>query len=127
MKTMNLKEKMPTFVGYMEKRREAKRNQLPKHLRPLSMIPIYVQLALNTAIIIALAWLMLNQDEFVTEAAPAMVMVICFFLLIFTLVEAFQLHNRYKGLKGERWVKVNAGLMGIAFLTWVASVVNFIP
>ncbi len=124
---MNLKEKMPTFAAYFEKRRAAKMNQLPKHLRPLSQWPIRFQVMLNTALILTLCWLMLNQDEFITEAAPAMVMVVCFLLLIFSLIEAFQLRNKYQKVPGERLAKINMWLMGIAFLTWVGAIISFLP
>src|SRR5262245_48578156 len=122
MKTEKLKKALPTVAAYLERRREHARNQLPKHLRPLPYWPIYLQMVLNIAITSTLIWLMLSRDEFMTEAAPALGLVICLLLLIYTLISALQLKQQYDKAPGYRWTKINMGLMVIAFLTFAGSV-----
>jgi len=122
-----LKKALPTVVNYLERRKKLRLNQLPRHLRPLSLWPIGVQLALNTGLFITLSWLMMNRDEFVTEAAPAIGLVISFLLLIYTLRTALYLRQRYYKLPGYRWARVNVWVMWAAALMFPVSVAFFLP
>ncbi|SRR5258708_6681160 len=127
MKMDTLKKAIPTFMGYWERRRQEKKNQLPKHLRPLLRRPVFVQMVLNTGIIITLSWLMLNRDEFLTEAAPAVGLVVCLLLLIYTLISALQLKHRFLKAPGYRLTLINLWIMGIAWLLFPISVTVFLP
>ena len=118
---------LPTVSAYVKKRRLAKQNQLPKHLRPLALWPLWIQMALNSALIVVLCNLMIDQDDFVTEAAPAMVMIVAFLFLIFTLIEAIRYCRAYVNIRGSRLAKINFALMVIAFLSWAGSIVVFLP
>ena len=69
---------LPTVGRYLEKRRKAKANQLPKHLRPPAVRHIWFQIFLNSVLIIVLLNLMADRDDFMSEAAPAIALVICF-------------------------------------------------
>jgi hypothetical protein len=126
-KEEKLKKALPTVMGYLDKRKKAKQNQLPRHLRPLPLWPIYFQMLLNAGIFFTLSWLMWNRDEFVTEAAPAIGLVVCLLLLIYTLITALQLKQRYEKLPGHRWAKINVWLMIAAGLMYPASVAFFLP
>jgi len=127
MDTAELKRKLPTFVGWWERRRQAARNRLPKHLRPPALWPIGLQIVLNLAIMIALLTLISNRDDYVTDAGPAITMVICLLFLIFTVIEGFKMRAQYKGTRGQRWAKLNFSLMIVAFLCWPASVAFYLP
>ena len=127
MKREALKKHIPTVVGYLERREEAKRNRLPKHLRPLPRWPLFLQIGLNVGIFITLCWLMINRDEFMTEATPALGLVICLLLLIYTLISALQLRQRYAKLPGQRLAKLNLWLMGAAALMFPISIAYFLP
>src|SRR4051812_46007271 len=102
MKKEMFKKALPTLTTYLERREKAAKNQLPKHLRPLPRWPIVLQIALNSGIIFTLSWLMMSRDEFMTEAAPAVGMVVCLLLLIYTLITALQMKARYFKLPGYR-------------------------
>ena len=127
MDAIQLKTKLPTFLGWWEKRQKAKRNQLPKHLRPLPVWPIWIQIVLNIAIFSALVTLMTNKDDYVTDAGPAITMVVCLLFLIFTVIEGFKIRSTYKNMRGQRLAKLNFVLMVLAFLAWPASVAVFLP
>ena len=86
-----IKAHLPTIPQYLEKRRKAKANQLPKHLRPPEIRPLWVQIILNSAIIITLFNLMVDRDDFMSEAGPAIALVVCLLLLIYTLITAMRL------------------------------------
>lgn len=120
------KEKLPTFFGYWEKRRQAARNQLPKHLRPVPRWPIALQLLLNMGIIITLCTMMIEREEYLTEAGPAIVLVVCLLLLIYTVISAFKLRRRYAGIKGYRWARFNFWVTALAFLCWPAAIAVFL-
>lgn len=122
-----LKKNLPTVANYLEKRRKAKENQLPKHLRPLPRWPIDIQLVLNSGIFFTLAWLMWNRDEFLSEATPALGMVVCLLLLIYTLISAIQLREQYRGTPYAKRTLWNLRLMIIAGLMFPASVAFFLP
>lgn len=122
-----LKKSLPTLMGWVERRQEKARNQLPKHLRPLPMWPIFLQIVLNFSIIFTLSWLMISRDDFMTEAAPAVGLVICLLLLIYTLISAVQLKQRYQKTHGQRWSVINFWLMCAAALLYPASVAYFLP
>lgn len=122
-----LKKASPTVMGYIERRQRATQNQLPKHLRPLPAYPIYIQIALNVGVIVTLAWLMMSRDDFMTEAAPALGMVLCLLVLIYTLTTAFQLKRRYHSTRLRRWTVFNLWLMGLAGLMFPVSVAYFLP
>ncbi len=127
MKTAAIKTHLPTLSGYLEKRKKAKQNQLPKHLRPPEIWPVWIQIFLNTGLIIALWNLMVDRDDFLTEAGPAIALVVCFLLLIYTLISAVRLRGFYEKTRGQRLAKINLGLMILAFLFWAGSIVIFLP
>lgn len=122
-----LKDKVPTFYGYWERRQEAKQNQLPKHLRPLPKGPIRFQIMLNLGILAAILTMMWSRDEYVSEAGPAIGLVVCFLLLIYALISAFQLRARYAKTEFVRSTKINIGLMVTAFLSWTFAIIQFLP
>jgi hypothetical protein len=122
-----LKRTLPTLMSYLERRRKVAKNQLPKHLRPLPRWPIVLQIILNLAIVITLATLMINRDDFVTEAGPAVGLVICLLLLIYTLISALQLKHRYQKAPGYRLAVINVWIMGVAALMFPLSVAFFLP
>ena len=126
-KTETLKKSLPTLMTYLERRQKAAQNQLPKHLRPLSLWPIFLQIALNVSIIITLSWLMISRDDFMTEAAPAVGLVVCLLFLIYALITALQLKQRYHKLPGHRWAVINVWLMALAAVMFPASVAFFLP
>jgi hypothetical protein len=127
MKSEKLKKAVPTLVNYLEKRQAAARNQLPKHLRPLPRWPVLLQMALNAGLFITLCWLMLERDDFMSEAAPAMGLVICLLLLIYSLITALQLSHQYEKAPGHRLTKINFWMMVAAGLMFPAAVAYFLP
>src|SRR5579864_113498 len=100
-----LKSKLPTFMGYWERRQKAAYNQLPKHLRPPAIWPIGIQMAINTAVFLALVTLMVNKDDYVTDAGPAITMVVCLLVLIYTVINGVRMRNHYQNTRGHRWAK----------------------
>src|SRR5438552_17305126 len=102
-----IKAHLPTIPQYLEKRRKAKANQLPKHLRPPEIRPLWVQIILNSAIIITLFNLMVDRDDFMSEAGPAIALVVCLLLLIYTLITAMRLRHLYDKIRGQKLAKVN--------------------
>ncbi len=120
-----LKEHLPTIPNYLEKRRKAKENQLPKHLRPIPVWPIGVQMILNAALILTLYNMMIDREEYLTEAGPAIVLVVALLVLISTFINAFRLKRRYAGIKGSRLTKINFWMMIVAFLFWCGSILVF--
>jgi hypothetical protein len=126
MDVAKLKSRLPTIPNYLEKRRKAKQNRLPKHLRPPEIWPIWIQIALNSGLIITLYNLMVDRDDYMTEAGPAIVLVVCLLLLIYTLISAFRLRYIYPSGRGRKLAKWNVGLMILAFLFWAGSIVVFL-
>jgi hypothetical protein len=122
-----IKLRLPTIFAYLEKRRKAKQNQLPKHLRPPVIWPIWIQIALNSGLLVTLCNLIIDRDDYLSEAGPAIILVICFLLLIFTLIEAVRYRRFYDKIRGKRLAKINFFLMIAAFLTWAACIVMFLP
>ena len=122
-----IKAHLPTVAGYLEKRNRTKLNQLPKHLRPPEIWPLWIQVALNTGLIIGLWNLTVDRDDFLTEAGPAIALVVCFLVLIYTLISAVRLRAFYEKTRGQRLSKINLGLMILAFLFWAGSIVVFLP
>src|SRR5262249_18466677 len=106
--------------------KQAAKNQLPKHLRPISRRPILFQMLLNIAIGIFLCGLMWNRDEFMSEATPAIGLVTCLICLIYTLITALQYRHRYTKAAYQRLTTMNLGLMGFAAFLWGSSVVYFL-
>ncbi len=127
MKSKKWLEHLPTVATYFEKRKKAKLNRMPKHLRPLEVWPLWIQLALNSALIIALFNLMVDRDDFLTEAAPAIALVICFLILVYTLITAIRLRRVYAKIRGQKLATINLWLMIVAFLFWSGSIVVFLP
>jgi len=127
MNTSKIKTHLPTVTSYLEKRRKAKQNRLPKHLRPLEVWPLWIQIALNSGIVIALLNLMVDRDDFLTEAGPAIGLVICLLLLIYTLITAVRMKNQYYKIRGQRLAKLNVALMIVGFLSWAGAIVVFLP
>jgi len=126
MDSANIKKHLPTVPKYLEKRRKAKQNQLPKHLRPLPIWPIGIQLVLNAGLIVALFNLMVDRDDYLTEAGPAIILVVCLLILIYTLITAFRLRHVHDKTRGQKWAKLNIALMILAFLCWAGTIVVFL-
>ena len=126
MDKQSLHKHVPTVMTYLEKRRAAKKNQLPKHLRPLPIGPIFIHMALNLAIFAMLCYLMLNRDEFMTEAAPAMGLVVTLMLLIYSLISSFQLKRRHAKTTAARWTRLNQWLMWWAALWFPIAIAYFL-
>ena len=126
MNAAQLKNHLPTLAAWWEKRRKEKQNRLPKHLRPPEIWPIWIQIALNTALILTLCNLMIDRDDYLTEAGPAIIMIVAFLFLIFTLIEAVRYGRHYENIRGARLAKLNFVLMILAFLSWAGSIVVFL-
>jgi hypothetical protein len=122
-----IKRHLPTFSGFVERRKKTQRNRLPKHLRPPVVWPLYVHLALNSGLIVAMCTLMLNLDEYATDTGPAIAMGVCMLLLFYTVPSAFRLKTRYLQLRGRRRAKLNFWLAAAAFLLWPLTIVVFLP
>jgi hypothetical protein len=71
--------------------------------------------------------LMNTWDDFVTDAAPAMGLVLCLLFLIYSLITALQLRHSYKKVPGSRLAKLNLWLMIIAAILYPMSVASFLP
>ena len=127
MDRLTFKQVLPTLAGYLEKRRAAARNRLPKHLRPLPRWPILLQMALNLGLIVTLSTLMINRDDYLTEAGPAAGLVVCLLLLIYTLISALQLRHQYQKAPGYRLTVVNLWLMILAAILFPIGVASFLP
>jgi hypothetical protein len=127
MDSIKMKQYLPTMAAYWDKHRKARQNRLPKHLRPPVIWPIWVQIALNSGMIIALSNLMIGRDDYLTEAGPAIAMTLAFLFMIFTLIEAVRYRRRYVKIRGARLAKINFILMIVAFLCWAGSIVVFLP
>lgn len=127
MNSSTLKRWVPTLIHYLERRQHTAKNQLPKHLRPLPLWPLWLQIVINIAVMTTVILLIVNRDDFLTEAAPGMGLVICLLTLIYTLISAFKLRHRYQKVKGRHLALVNLGLMIAAFVSWVVSIVMFMP
>ena len=117
---------IPTVAQWLDKRAAVKRNQLPAHLRPRPIWPLWVQVGLNAAIAYTLAHLIFNRDEYFTETGPAFVIGVCIFLLIFTIIEGLTYRTRYRDKPGARLAKINLWLVGIAFLFLPLAVYIFL-
>src|SRR5688572_25540888 len=102
MNKSKLREHLPTIPAYLEKRRKAKENQLPKHLRPIPVWPVWVQLIVNSALIVTLYNMMVDREDYLTEAGPAVLLVVCLLLLIYTFIQAFRMKQRYATGRGKR-------------------------
>jgi hypothetical protein len=126
MDTGKIKKHLPTIPRYLEKRRKRKQNQLPKHLRPPEVWPIWIQMVLNSALVITLYNLIVDRDDYLTEAGPAIILVVCLLVLIYTLITALRLRQTYQNTRGRRLAKINVWLMIIAFLCWTGSIVVFL-
>lgn len=100
---------------------------MPDHLLPPPTWPIYVHLALNFGIAYALYSVMVDQDEYLTDYGPAIVMSICIILLLYTGVSAVRFKRRYRGLRGGKLAKINFWVMLMAALLWPATVVFYLP
>jgi len=127
MDAAQIKNYFPTFAAWRDRRRKQRQNQLPKHLRPPVIWPIWIQIALNTGLIIMLCNLMIDRDDYLTEAGPAIAMIVAFLFLIFTLIEAVRYRRHYEKIRGARLAKINFILMIVAFLSWAGSIVVFLP
>jgi len=121
-----IKTHLPTIAHYLDERRKAKANQLPKHLRPPEVRPLWVQIFLNSALIVTLCNLMADRDDFMSEAGPAITLVVCLLLLIYTLITALRMRHIYENSRGQKLATLNVGLMLFAFLLWAASIVVFL-
>jgi len=121
-----LKERLPTLPNFLDKRRKAKANRLPRHLRPPELRPIWLQLLLNSAIIVVLFNLMVDRDDFMSEAGPAIALVVCLLLLIYSLISGVRLRHEFNKIRGQKLAKLNFILMILAFLMWAGSIVVFL-
>ena len=122
-----VKTHLPTVANYLEKRRKAKENRLPKHLRPPEIWPLWLQIVLNAALIVTLFNLMVDKDDYLTEAGPAIILIVCFLVLIYTLISAFRLRHRYEAGRARKLAQLNFVLMVAAFLSWAGSIVAYLP
>lgn len=127
MDSEKLKQHLPTVTGYLERRKKASQNQLPKHLRPKPIWPIFFQMALNAGLLYTLCTVMISHGDYLTEAGPAIAMVVCFLFLIYTMITALQLKKSHAKTRGNRWAKINFWLMAAAFLAWPACVAVYLP
>src|SRR6185437_6515176 len=108
MDAVMLKRNLPTFFEFVERLKKAlQKPKLPKHLQPFSLAPLYVQLGLNSALIVTNLWLIWNKDEFMTDVGPAIPMTICLLFLFFVAVSAFQMRTRFVKGRGSRLAKLN--------------------
>jgi hypothetical protein len=119
--------RLPTLTRILENRQKAKRNRLPKHLRPIPLWPIGVQMVLNAGLGITLTNLMLDRDEYLSEFGPAIALVACLLLLIYTLISAVRLRRLHDQTRGQKWAKINLALMALAFFSWALSIVVYLP
>jgi hypothetical protein len=117
---------LPTVATWLEQRAEGKRNQLPEHLRPRPVWPIWIQIVLNVGLAYTLCHLMFYRDDYFTEAGPASILGICTFLLIFTIIEGIRYYRHYRGRDGQRLSTVNLVLTGIAFLCLPLAIAMFL-
>jgi len=69
---------------------------------------------------------MVDRDDFMSEAGPAITLVICLLFLIYTLITALRMRHLYENSRGQKLAKLNVGLMVLAFLMWAASIVVFL-
>jgi len=127
MDAAQIKAYLPTAAAWWDKRRKERQNRLPRHLRPPAIWPLWVQIALNTGLIVTLCNLMINRDDYLTEAGPAISMGVCFLFLIFTIIEAVRKRRFYVKMRGARLAKFNMVLMVLAFLSWAGCIVVFLP
>lgn len=125
MDNAKLKSTLPTLSRLLDKVRAPAAPQLPKHLRPQATWPLAVQLALNAGLIITLYNMMIDREEYLSEAGPAIVLVICLMVLISTFINAFRLRRRYATGKPKRFASLNFGMMILAFIFWCASIIVF--
>src|SRR4051812_32944489 len=102
MNSARIKTHLPTVSAYIEKRRREKQNRLPKHLRPPAIWPIWIQIALNRGLIITLANMMVDRDDYVSEAGPAIALIVCFLLLVYALISAVRMRRFYEKTNGRR-------------------------
>jgi hypothetical protein len=122
-----MKTVSPTLAAWWEKRQKAKHNRLPKHLRPPEVWPIWIQIALNVGLIVMLANMMIDRDDYLTEAGPAIGMIVAFLFLIFTVIEGIRYRRHYDKIRGSRLAKFNFVIMILAFLSWAGCIVVFLP
>jgi hypothetical protein len=127
MDAAKIKTYLPTLVAWWAKRRKEKQNRLPRHLRPPAIWPLWIQIALNTGLIVILCNLMINRDDYLSEAGPAIAMGICFLFLIYTIIEAVRMRRFYDKMRGVKLAKANIALTILAFLSWAGSIVVFLP
>ncbi len=123
---MTLKRTLPTVFQFLERRQKAARNRLPSHLRPPARWPIVVQIILNVAIIGTLIALISNIDDFVTDAVPAVVMIVCLLFLIYTIISGMRLRAKFLKRDGHRLAQVNFWMVIAALVLWPATVAFFL-
>ena len=105
MDVARIKTIFPTLSAWREKQRKEKQNQLPKHLRPPEIWPIWIQIALNVGLIVMLCNMMIDRDDYLTEAGPAIGMIVAFLFLIFTVIEAVRYRRHYEKIRALDWPK----------------------
>src|SRR5258706_6279537 len=102
MKIDKLKKHLPTVSNYLDKKRKSKETGLPKRLRPREIWSLWIQIVLNSGLIIALFNLMVDRDDYLTEAGPAIVLVVCLLLLIYALISAVRLRRFHEKIRGQK-------------------------
>ena len=122
----SIERHVPTLHRWLEKRADARKRRLPPHLRPRPVWPIWVQLVLNIVIAYTLMHLMFNRNEYFTETGPALMLGLCTFLLIFTIIEGLRYRKRYAGKPGARLAKINVWFLAIAFLCLPLAISTFL-
>jgi hypothetical protein len=126
MDAMTLKKALPTFSEAIDRWRKKRHNRLPKHLRPPEIWPLWLQIAFNSGLIIALSSMIIDQDDYLSDAGPAIGMVVCFLFLVYTVISSLQMRVRFQGIRGAKLAKVNLWMTGSAFLLWAYTVSIFL-
>jgi hypothetical protein len=121
----SLKRYVPTVANWLDRRAQARKKQMPQHLRPRPIWPVWIQIVLNIGIAYTLCHLSFYRDEYFTETGPAFIMGICTFLLIFTIIEGIRYRTLYRGTPRYRLVKINLWLLAIAFLCLPLAIATF--
>jgi hypothetical protein len=127
MNTVALKRNLPTFFGFIEKRRKLRQKRLPKHLQPLPLWPVWFQVALNFLLIGTNLTLIWNKDEYLTDVGPSIPMIVGLLFLFYAVISAFQLRSQFFKGRGARLVKIDIALTVLSFLTWTGAIVAFLP
>lgn len=120
-----MQKHLPTIAAWQARLREARLRQLPEHLRPRPLWPLWFHLFINTSVFFTLWYLMLYRDDFFSEAGPAFALGVCTFVLIATLAAGVDYRRTLEGMKGHRLATWNLRLVFLTFLCLAAAIVTF--